>query len=70
MVPFNNKEVLGTWANAMEIALIDVKPSFRLCHRHFDLENDFIYKDGKKIRIRPDAEPTKFLVSSITTHIF
>ena len=66
LVPFNNPEILAIWANAMKIAITDVKPSFRLCHQHFDPDTDFIKdQNGKKVRISPIATPTKFLVSSI-----
>ena len=65
--PTSNKDIREKWAIAAGLTLQDVKPTFRFCHRHFDPQLDF-YPVSKKLR--PEAVPSKFLVSSITTHIF
>ena len=65
--PTSNLDIREKWARAAGLTLQDVKPSFRFCHRHFDPQLDF-HQTSKKLRY--DAVPSKFLVSSITTHIF
>ena len=62
--PTSSLDVRENWAKAAQISLENVLPSFRICYQHFDEELDF-YPMSKKIR--PNAVPSKNLVSSFTT---
>ena len=55
-------------ADAVGMLVDDILPSHRICHKHFD-DSDFIYGDNNFKRLRLDAVPSKFLVSSFTTRI-
>ena len=61
LFPTSNLEIREKWASAAGLQLKDVRPSFRFCHRHFDPQVDF-HPSGK---LRYDAVPSKFLVSSL-----
>ena len=54
-------------ADAVGLAVDDILPYFRICHKHFE-DSDFIIGDNFK-RLKQDAVPSKFLVSSFTSRI-
>ena len=56
-------------AAAVGMLVEDIKDTHRICHKHF-VDSDFIIGDNNFKRLRSEAVPTKFLVSSFTTRIF
>ena len=64
-----NPVAMKSRAEAVGLLVEDVKVTHRICHKHF-LDSDFFYGDNNFKKLRPDAEPSKFLVSSFTTRIF
>ena len=63
-----NPVAMKSRADAVGLLVEDVKVTHRICHKHF-LDSDFFYGDNNFKKLRPDAEPSKFLVSSFTTRI-
>ena len=62
-----NSDAMKKRADACQMLVEDVKVTHRICHKHFS-DTDFIIGENFK-RLKLDAVPSKFLVSSFTTRI-